>query len=133
MRTRFVILSAGLVVLAATTTSAQFRRGLLAESTEITLSPINPPAILLPPGAVEVQVRNTSTASARLVDRIRDLFGQQLTDNDSRLSVAAQGDVIIVATLTEWNESRRNGTKYVSEQRQIGTRQVARQEGQHQA
>ena len=129
MRTRLAILSAGLVVLAATPTPAQFRRGLLAESTEITLSPISPPAILLPPGAVEVQVRNTSTASARLVDRIRDLFGQQLTDNDSRLSVASQGDVIIVATLTEWNESRRNGTKYVSEQRQIGTRQVRDKNG----
>jgi hypothetical protein len=129
MRTRFVLLSAGLVLVSAVPTMAQFRRGLLAESTEITLSPISPPALLLPPGAVEVQVRNTSTASARVVDRIRDLFGQQLTDNDSRLTVASQGDVIIVATLTEWRESRRNSTKYVSEQRQIGTRQTRDKNG----
>ena len=129
MRTRLVLLSAALVVLAATPTTAQFRRGLLAESTEVTLSPISPPALLLPPGAVEVQVRNTSTASARVVDRIRDLFGQQLTDNDSRLTVANQGDVVIVATLTEWNESRRSSTKYVSERRQIGTRQTRDKNG----
>lgn len=129
MRTRLLVLSASLVALASLPADAQFRRGLLAESTEITLSPINPPAALLPPGTVDVQVRNTSTASARVVDRIRDLFGQQLTDNDSRLSLAPQGDIVIVATLTEWNESRRNSTKYVSERRQIGTRQTRDKNG----
>jgi hypothetical protein len=110
--------------------SGQFRRGLLAESTEITLTPVVPPALLLPGGSVEVQVRNSSTAPARVVDRVRDLLGQQLTDNDTRLTVAAgSGDFVIVATLTEWNESRRSSTKYVSERRQIGTRQVTDSKG----
>ena len=88
MRTRLAILSAGLVVLAATPTPAQFRRGMLAESTEITLSPIEPPATSAAARQRRGAGANTSTASARVVDRIRGLLGQQLTDNDSRLSVA---------------------------------------------
>jgi hypothetical protein len=77
-----------------------------------------------------VQVRNSSTAPARVVDRVRDLLGQQLADNDTRLSVAdGSGDFIVVATLTDWNESRRSSTKYVSERRQIGTRQVTDSKG----
>jgi hypothetical protein len=113
--------------------SGQFRRGLFAESTEITLSPIVPPVLLLPAGSIEVQVQNSSTAPARVIDRIRDLLGQQLTDNDSRLSVVPSGgaDFIIAATVTEWNESRRNSTKYVSETRQVGTRQVREKDGKY--
>ena len=132
MATRFSIPAITVVCVAFATlpASAQFRRGILAESTEITLTPIAPPATLLPPGTVEVQVRNTSTASARVVDRIRGLLSQQLTDNDSRLSVVDRaGDVVIVATLMEWNESRRSSTKYVSERRQIGTRQTTDSKG----
>ena len=91
MRTRLAILTAGLVVLAATPTPAQFRRGLLAESTEIALSPNQPagdPAAARRGRGPGPQQQHRS---ARLVDRVRDLFGQQLTDNDSRLSVASQG------------------------------------------
>jgi hypothetical protein len=130
MRKRLSILSIGLVFVCALPAAGQFRRGILAESTEITLTPITPPATLLPPGTVDVQVRNSSTASARVVGRIRDLMTRQLTDNDSRLSIAdGNGDIVIVATLIEWSESRRNSTKYVSEQRQIGTRQTKDKNG----
>ena len=132
MATRLSISAFAVAVIAfsALPASAQFRRGILGESTEITLTPIEPPVTLLPPGSVEVQVRNTSTASARVVDRIRGLLTQQLTDNDSRLSMVDRaGDVVIVATLMEWNESRRSSTKYVSERRQIGTRQTTDSKG----
>jgi hypothetical protein len=110
--------------------SGQFRRGILAESKDIMLAPVVPPALLLPAGSIEVQVRNSSTAPARVVDRVRDLLGRQLTDNDTRLTVSeGAGDFIVVATLIDWNESRRNSTKYVSERRQIGTRQVTDSKG----
>jgi hypothetical protein len=109
---------------------AQFRRGLFAESTEITLFPIQPPAVLLPAGTVEVNVRNVSTAPARIVERLQASLKRQLADNDTRLSVVdANGDVTIVATLTEWSQNRRNSTKYVSETRQIGTREVIDKNG----
>jgi hypothetical protein len=108
----------------------QFRRGMFSESTEIMLAPIVPPAMLLPPGSVELQVRNSSTAPARVVARVRELLARQLTDNDSRLTtVEKSGDFAIVATLTEWNEARRNSTQYVSETRQVGTRQVTDKNG----
>ena len=114
----------------AASPEAQFRRGIFGESTEITLYPHDPPALLLPAGSVELEVRNTSGASARIVERLRDLLGRQLTDNDSRLHVVDKnGDVVVSATLTEWNESRRNSTKYVSERRQIGTREVTDKNG----
>src|SRR5262245_11901530 len=101
---RRALLSFVVVLGCAATASAQFRRGLFAESTEITLSPIVPPALLLPAGSVELQVQNTSPAPARVVDRIRELLGRQLTDNDSRLSVASSGgDFVVAATLTEWS------------------------------
>jgi hypothetical protein len=129
-RTAISAIALGCILAATVPASAQFRRGILAESTEITLTPVAPPATLLPPGTVEVQVRNSSTAPVRVVERIRDLLAQQLIDNDSRLTIGERaGDVVIVATLTEWNESRRNSTKYVSEQRQIGTRQVTDKNG----
>jgi hypothetical protein len=109
---------------------AQFRRGMFGEATEITLFPIDPPVLLLPAGSVTVSVRNTTGASARIVERLRDLLERQLTDNDARLRIAdTGGDVAIVATLTEWTESRRNSTKYVSERRQVGTREVTDRNG----
>jgi hypothetical protein len=118
------------VVALGASADAQFRRGLFAESTEIMLAPIEPPAMLLPPGNVELNVRNSSTASARVVERINELLGRQLGDNDSRLRVVDKGgDFVVTATLTEWNESRRNSTKYVSERRQVGTRQVTDKNG----
>lgn len=109
---------------------AQFRRGLLAESTEISLSPVVPPAVLLPAGTVEVQVRNSSTAPARVVEQVRDMFTNQLRDNDARVRlVDTGGDIMVIATVTEWSESRRNSQKYVSETRQIGTKQVVDKNG----
>jgi hypothetical protein len=119
-----------IAVLCAGRADAQFRRGLVAESTTITLYPLEPPALLLPAGDVHVQVRNASGASARILDRIQDRLTSQLTDNDTRLRVVQQdGHVILVATLTEWNESRRNSTTYVSETRQVGTREVTDKNG----
>jgi hypothetical protein len=116
--------------LCATTTEAQFRRGLFSESTEITMYPLDPPAILLPAGNVQVEVRNASGASARIVERLHDLLSRQLTDNDSRLTVVPKGaDLVVAATLIDWKESRRNSTKYVSEKRQVGTRQVTEKNG----
>ena len=123
-----VIVTAALV--GAVTADAQFRRGLLAESTEISLSPIVPPAMLLPDGSVELQVRNSSTAPARVVEQVRDMFTNQLRDNDARVRLAdTGGDIVVIATVTEWNESRRNSQKYVSETRQIGTKQVVDKNG----
>jgi hypothetical protein len=124
-----LLLAIAIVITATIPATGQFRRGILADSKDIMLAPIVPPALLLPAGSIEVQVRNSSTAPARVVDRVRDLLGQQLTDNDTRLSVADSGDFIVVATLTDWNESRRSSTKYVSERRQIGTRQVTDSKG----
>lgn len=125
-----LLLAIAIFATCTTPAAGQFRRGILAESKDIMLAPIVPPALLLPPGSVDVQVRNSSTAPARVVERVRELLGRQLTDNDSRLSVAdGSGDFVIVATLTNWNESRRSSTKYVSERRQIGTRQVTDSKG----
>ena len=109
---------------------AQFRRG-FGDAREVTLFPIEPPAMLLPSNAtVEVVVRNASSAPARIADRVKDLLGRQLTDNDPRLRLADQGgDLVLTATLTEFTESRRNSTKYVSETRQVGTRQVTDKNG----
>ena len=112
-------------VLCATSVDAQFRRGIFSESTEITLYPVEAPAMLLPPGTVQVEARNASSASARILERLQDRMARQLGDNDKRLRVVERdGGVVLVATLTEWNESRRNSTKYVSEKRQVGTREV---------
>ena len=47
--------------------TAQFRRGILAESTEIMLFPAVPPALLLPAGTFQVDVKNQSTGPARLL------------------------------------------------------------------
>ena len=132
MTQRRALLSLVVVLSFTATATAQFRRGIFAESAEITLSPIVPPALLLPPGTVELQVQNTSPAPARIVDRVRELLGRQLTDNDSRLNVVpSAGDFVVAATVTEWNESRRSSTKYVSEQRQIGTKQVKDKNGRY--
>lgn len=129
MRTLLAVIITG--VLAGTAAlDAQFRRGLLAESTEISLSPVVPPAMLLPDGSVELQVRNSSTAPARVVEQVRDMFTNQLRDNDARVRlVETGGDIVVIATVTEWSESRRNSQKYVSETRQIGTKQVVGKDG----
>jgi hypothetical protein len=130
MARRVLTAAVAALLLTVVPAAGQFRRGILGESSEIRLTPIVPPVTLLPAGSVELQVRNSSTAPARIVERIRELLARQLTDNDTRLSVVdGGGDLVVVATLTEWAESRRSSTKYVSEQRQIGTRQVTDKNG----
>jgi hypothetical protein len=115
-------------LLLADAAAAQFRRGMLQGSTEVTLYPHTPPSVLLPAGPVHIETRNQSRASARVTARVRQLLGEQLTENDDRLQLADQG-VTVTATLVEWTESRRDSTKYVSERRQIGTRQVREKDG----
>lgn len=130
MKTRSILSTLAAILLCTTAADGQFRRGMFGESHEVTLFPIQPPATLLPPGSVEVRVRNLTGASARIVERMRDSLERQLTSNDTRLTVVDKNaDVTITATLTEWSESRRNSTKYVSETRQIGTRQVKDKDG----
>jgi hypothetical protein len=110
--------------------SAQFRRGILAESTEVMLFPAMPPALLLPAGKFQVDVKNQSTGPARLLSRLDDAITTQMAENDSRLQVAeAKPEIQVVATLTEWTLARRRGTRYVSETRQIGTKQVTDSKG----
>ena len=119
-----------LVAAMAAPAHAQFRRG-LGDAREVMLFPIEPPAMLLPSNAsLEVVVRNASSAPARIADRMAELLGRQLTDNDPRLQLAEKsGDLVLTATLTEFTQSRRNSTKYVSETRQVGTREVTDKNG----
>jgi hypothetical protein len=116
--------------LAGTTADAQFRRGMLADSVEINLFPATPPALLLPAGSFQVEVKNQSTGPARLLARLDDAITRQMAENDSRLEVAeGKPQLQVVATLTEWTLSRSRGTRYVSETRQIGTKQVTDKNG----
>lgn len=122
--------AAVICALATGPASAQFRRGILAESTEIMLFPAKPPALLLPAGKFQVDVKNQSTGPARLLSRLDDAITTQIAENDSRLQVAeSKPEIQIVATLTEWTLARRRGTRYVSETRQIGTKQVTDSKG----
>lgn len=130
MPNRFLVAVSALVVASLAAADAQFRRGMFGEAHEITLFPMEPPAMLLPPGTVDITVRNATGASARIVERLQEAFRRQLTGNDSRLRIAEKNaDLTIVATITEWNESRRTSTKYVSETRQVGTREVTDKNG----
>jgi hypothetical protein len=109
---------------------AQFRRGMFGDSTEITLYPLEPPAVLLPRATVRLEVRNGSGAAARVLERVQERLARQLADNDERLEIVdGDGTLRLVATITEWKESRRNSTKYVSEKRQVGTREVTDKNG----
>ena len=124
----FVVLL--LCSLAGASASAQFRRGILAESTEIMLFPAAPPALLLPAGTYQVDVKNQSTGPVRLLTRLDEAITRQLEENDNRLQPATgKPDLMIVATMTEWTRTRRSGTKYVSETRQVGTKQVTDKNG----
>jgi hypothetical protein len=111
-------------------TDAQFRRGMLGDSAEINLFPPVPPALLLPAGTFQVQVKNQSTGPARLLTRLDEAITTQMAENDSRLRAAeTKADMQVTATLTEWTLTRRHGTRYVSETRQIGTKQVTDKNG----
>jgi hypothetical protein len=128
--TRRLVAATVLVALAAASPSAQFRRGIMAESTEIMLFPAVPPALLLPGGTFQVDVKNQSTGPSRLLSRLDEAITTQMSENDSRLQAAeAKPDLQVVATLTEWTLSRRRGTRYVSETRQIGTKEVVDSKG----
>jgi hypothetical protein len=120
---RHLIVTSAVVVLAIADPHAQFRRGILSESTDITLYPLGVPALLLPAGNVQLEVRNASGASSRILERLRDTMARQIGDNDARVNVVPKGaDVVVAVTLVEWRESRRSSTKYVSERRQVGTK-----------
>ncbi len=94
------------------------------------LFPAIPPALLLPAGKFQVEVKNQSTGPARLLSRLDDSITTQIAENDSRLQVAeGKPEIQVVATLTEWTLARRRGTRYVSETRQIGTKQVTDSKG----
>jgi hypothetical protein len=125
------LVSLTLIVLVTTIAAgAQFRRGMFAESTEVTLYPLEAPAVLLPKGSVRIDVRNASSASARTLARVKERLARQLADNDERLEVVdADAAMTLIATMTEWNETRRNSTKYVSETRQVGTRETIDKNG----
>ncbi len=128
----FIRLVSALLILSglAVPAAAQFRRGMMADSTEVMLYPHQPPVTLLPAGRVEVELRNATGAPARIVEEIRDLLARQLAENDERLEVVDKGGAVTVtATVVEWTESRYNSTKYVSETRQVGTRQVKDKNG----
>jgi hypothetical protein len=61
-------------------------------------------------------------------------LARQLSENERRLEVVEEvvekgGGVVVTATVVEWNESRHSSTKYVSEQRQVGTKQVKDKNG----
>ena len=118
------------ILLGVIPADAQFRRGMFAETTEVTLYPLEAPGVLLPQGTVQLDVRNASSASARSLERVKERLARQLADNDKRLEIADSGGAMsLVATITEWNESRRNSSKYVSETRQIGTRETIDKNG----
>ena len=117
-------------VFAGDPATAQFRRGILAESTEITLFPAIPPALLLPAGTFAVEVKNQSTGPSRLLALLDEGITRQIEENDSRMKVAeGKPEIQVVATLTEWSLNRRRSTRYVSERRQIGTKQVVDSKG----
>jgi hypothetical protein len=111
-------------------TAAQFRRGIMAETAEINLFPAIAPAVLLPAGSFAVDVKNQSTGPSRVLSRLDEAITRGMEDNDNRLRAAeAKADLTVVATLTEWTMNRRRGTRYVSEQRQVGTKQVKDSKG----
>jgi hypothetical protein len=119
-------------VLAGDHAAAQFRRGILAESAEISLFPAIAPALLLPAGSFAVDVKNQSTGPTRLLSKLDESITRGLEENDNRLEAAtAKPDMTVVATLTEWTMNRRRGTRYVSERRQIGTKQVKDSKGNY--
>ena len=125
-----LLLALAVCALAGTAADAQFRRGMLAESTEINLFPATPPALLLPAGSFQVDVKNQSTGPARLLARLDEAITRQLEENDNRLQPATgKPELMIVATVTEWTRTRRNGSKYVSETRQVGSKQVTDKNG----
>ena len=130
MKTSRLVTVVAVFVLAGTQADAQFRRGLPASPTEISLFPVVPPALLLPAGSFSVEVKNLSTGPARLLSRLDDAITTQMSDNDRRLEAAeSNGQMHVVATLTEWTHTRRHGTRFVTAVRQVGAQQVTDGDG----
>ena len=130
MKTSRLVTVVAVFVLAGTQADAQFRRGLPASPTEISLFPVVPPALLLPAGSFDVEVKNLSTGPARLLSRLDDAITTQMSDNDRRLEAAeSNGQMHVVATLTEWTHTRRHGTRFVTAVRQVGAQQVTDGDG----
>src|SRR4030095_16058048 len=95
----FVVLL--LCAIAGEGATAQFRRGILAESTEIMLFPAVPPSLMLPAGTYQVDVKNQSTGPARLLSRLDEAITRQLEENDKPLpSATGQHDTTNYAALT---------------------------------
>jgi hypothetical protein len=122
------------VIVAAATTfasvgEAQFSRGIMRDSDSVMLFPIEQPETLLPTGTIRVELKNGSSAPARIIDQLQSGLSRQLAENDSRLRVSPQAQYVVTATVTEWSIRRRTGSKYVSQQRQIGTHQVKDKNG----
>lgn len=125
-----LLMALALCALTGINAGAQFRRGMLGDSVEINLFPAIPPALLLPAGSFQVEVKNQSTGPSRLLSRLDEAITRQMSENDSRLRIAeGKADIQVVATLTEWTLNRRRSTRYVSETRQIGTKQVTDKNG----
>lgn len=124
MKTSRLVTLFAVFALAGNQADAQFRRGRPASPTEISLFPVVPPALLLPAGSFDVEVKNLSTGPARLLSRLDDAITTQMSDNDGRLEAAeSDGQMRVVATLTEWTHTRRHGTRFVPGVRQVGTQQ----------
>lgn len=130
MKTSRLVTVVAAFIIAGTQADAQFRRGLPAGPTEIYLFPVIPPALLLPSGSFDVEVKNLSTAPARLLSRLDDVMTSQMSDNDPRLE-AAEGNaqMHVVATLTEWTHTRRHGKRFVPEVKLVGTQTVTDGDG----
>ena len=126
---RAVVLAVAILVALSPQADAQFRRGMMGSATAITLRPHQAPALLLPAGAIALEVRNETGAPSRLVATLHRALGRQLTDNDARLRLAADAAVVMTATIVHWGQQRRDTFIYVSEPRQNGTREVVGKDG----
>ena len=126
---RTPLLTLVLLAMSVAPATMQFRRGILSEAVEVTLFPIQAPDALLPAGTFRVELKNTSSAPSRIVDQMQSGITRQIAENDSRVRTSPQADFVVLATVTEWSQRRRTGTKYVSDRRQIGTRRVKDSKG----
>ena len=106
---RAVVLAVAILVALSPQADAQFRRGMMGSATAITLRPHQAPALLLPAGAIALEVRNETGAPSRLVATLHRALGRQLTDNDARLRLADDAAVILTATaIAEMKFDERN-------------------------
>ncbi len=130
MKTSRLVTVVAVFVLVGSQADAQFRRGLPATPTEISLFPVIPPGVLLPAGSFDVEVANLSGAPARLLSRLDEAITAQMSDNDPRLEAAESNEQLhVLVTLTEWTHTRRHGKRFVPEVRVVGDQIVANADG----